>query len=233
VELATDRSAGEGGAGEGLPGHDENLDGDGTSTSETDREERRRREPEPPLEIASEQLKFRSWEAADMERFWPLFRTPRMVKRFVNTYRLIRVRIPPRELAGYEGSPAEPGEYRVVMLLLAVVCGFPNVAPTFLARLKVAPGPGRQSWMEFVSALALDDSPEAEQTQGRRAHDPWDPKPGPGVLTPSDEELGDLRQALLALDAAAPGAFPSDLAPYTRWAKQVARYSFTASTTEV
>jgi hypothetical protein len=61
-----------------------------------------------------------------------LFHTPRAVKRFVNTYRLIRVSIPEVEMSEFIGTETTPGRYRVAQVLLATVCGYPNVASLFL-----------------------------------------------------------------------------------------------------
>jgi KAP family P-loop domain/LGFP repeat len=190
--------------------------------------EQRRAEPPPPAPLDSEQLQFKSWEAKTMEHFWPLFRTPRMVKRFVNTYRLIRVRVPSESLSTFEGSADVPGDYLAAMLLLAVICGYPNVAPEFLRRLREAANE-RKTWGEFVEALALDtDAADAnavpvapnghpEQTINDEAH-----------LEPATEngEWAELRKALRRLEAA---ALLPDISHYGQWIERTARYSFSAS----
>lgn len=71
-------------------------------------------------------------EAADVQRFQPLFETPRSVKRFANTYCLIRVGVSERDWAGYIGENEVPGKYRNPMLLLAVASAFPSLSRTWL-----------------------------------------------------------------------------------------------------
>ena len=59
----------------------------------------------------------------DLQRLSPLFRTPRAVKRFINTYRLVKVGIEPDEIDRFEGSRPTPGTSRIAQVLLAVVAG--------------------------------------------------------------------------------------------------------------
>jgi KAP family P-loop domain/Papain family cysteine protease len=90
---------------------------------------------EKSKKLNPEKLKFQEWELRDMQRLAPLFRTPRAVKRFVNTYRLLRVGISDADLGAFEGTANTPGSYRVAQVLLAIVAGYPNLAPRFLRRL--------------------------------------------------------------------------------------------------
>jgi hypothetical protein len=103
-----------------------------------------------------ERLKLRQWEVNDLKRLAKLFHTPRAAKRFVNTYRLIRVGIPEADLTEFIGSASTPGRYRIAQMLLAIVCGYPNVAPLFLQiMLKQARTPNRNlTWTKFVVACA-------------------------------------------------------------------------------
>jgi hypothetical protein len=55
-------------------------------------------------------------------------RSPRGVKRFVNVYRLIRAGIAPQDYDAFVGSGENPGDYQVVLLLLAIVIGAPTIA---------------------------------------------------------------------------------------------------------
>ena len=50
-------------------------------------------------QLSADQLDFRDWEAQDIYRLWPLFHTPRSVKRFINIYRLLRAE--PRSRASW------------------------------------------------------------------------------------------------------------------------------------
>ena len=98
----------------------------------------------PPNDAESiERLVLSEWEQRDLERLSALFRAPRAVKRFLNTYRFLRASLLPTERDSFVGSVDHPGEYRVVLVLLSVVVSFSNIAPLFLQRL-LDYDPGRQ-----------------------------------------------------------------------------------------
>jgi hypothetical protein len=125
-----------------------------------------------PDKLNPEQLKFREWELEDIKRLSPLFRTPRAVKRFVNTYRLVRVGIPSYELAAFEGTAANPGRYRIAQVLLGVVAGYPNLAPRFLQRLREQSNAGKgsaETWMEFLDRCAAPIEEQKPQSDKRTA----------------------------------------------------------------
>jgi KAP family P-loop domain len=114
------------------------------------------RREEPKHEAAAftplnpEQLDFKEWEEQDIYQLWPLFRTPRSIKRFINIYRLLRASLTTDlEVARFEGTKEQPGEYQQVLLLLAVVTAFPNEATRFMYRLK--------NWLETGSNQSDDN----------------------------------------------------------------------------
>lgn len=87
-----------------------------------------------------------------MERLAPLIgRSPRAVKRFVNTYRLIRATVPAVELPKFTGTGDDTGEYPAVLLLLALIAGAPSCAPDFFQELQAA-SPS-QSLREFLGRI--------------------------------------------------------------------------------
>jgi hypothetical protein len=77
-----------------------------------------------PIEATS--LEFTPQEKRDINTLWPLFTTPRGVKRFINTYRLLRASVPEASTARFEGTEKEPGEYQIALLLLAIASSSPN-----------------------------------------------------------------------------------------------------------
>jgi hypothetical protein len=86
--------------------------------------------------IHPKQLEFTAWEKRDIDLLWRMFRTPRTVKRFINTYRLLRAGLTPgEEMRRFEGNATEPGEYQIALLLLAIVTSSPNETETFLYKL--------------------------------------------------------------------------------------------------
>ena len=75
-------------------------------------------------------------ESAELElikQLWPLMPSPRAVKRLSNVYRFVRAQVPPHELPSFTGESGPPGEYPAVLILLAVLIGLPDDAPTVLS----------------------------------------------------------------------------------------------------
>jgi KAP-like P-loop domain-containing protein len=107
--------------------------GDGTDGVLGERHDRAARAPLP-----AQMLKITQEEATAMSAVAPLVgTTPRTVKRFVNTYRLLKARADdPAEFGHPQGSI---GDHEVVAFLLAVVTGRPAVYRRLLAALACAP----------------------------------------------------------------------------------------------
>jgi hypothetical protein len=90
----------------------------------------------PFAPIPPRQLEFTQWEQADIQLLWPMFRTPRTVKRFVNIYRLLRAGlVSDTAVKSFEGTQEARGEYQVALLLLAAITAFPNEVSQLLYRL--------------------------------------------------------------------------------------------------
>lgn len=199
--------------------------------------------PAPPAEAeAIERLAISAWEQEDMQRLATLFRTPRTVKRFLNTYRFLRASLPPAERAAFVGTAEDPGDYRVVIVLLAVVVSFSNIAPLFLQRLlDYGAGAGHHTWRAFITSVQIDRMPprrqaaraaDAKAASARASRRDGTP---PGDVPPSWEEA-EWRNLCVALaelgagDAAGGPAFPPpSLEAYVQWIPRVARYSFSLS----
>ncbi len=94
----------------------------------------------------SQRLKVTAREISDIYRFGPLFQTPRAVKRFGNTYSLIRVGIEENDWVDFIGSTEYPRSYRMPMLMLAVACAFPTLSRRWLISLKTSEAP---QWTSF------------------------------------------------------------------------------------
>jgi hypothetical protein len=65
-------------------------------------------------------------------------KTPRTMKRFVNVYRIIKAGLDGERLDALVGAGGQDGEYRAVLMLLAVAHGAPEVAPLFFRGVKTA-----------------------------------------------------------------------------------------------
>lgn len=116
-----------------------------------------------PVEPDPEQLTLQHWEIESLKRCAPLFRTPRAAKRLVNTYRLLRVGVPPQELAAFEGTAKAPGNYRLPMVLLAVVAGYPSLATMLLNQLRQSKN---ADWDSFFDSAENSEVAQSEEWSG-------------------------------------------------------------------
>lgn len=99
---------------------------------------------EPPtgqdIEILEEALIIREVESQFAGRLHRFIPTPRAAKRFANIYRLLKAPVGRDQLQRHEGTIEIPGEFRLPMLLLALLIGHPDEAallfPQFLARAR-------------------------------------------------------------------------------------------------
>ena len=195
--------------------------------------------------LPAQVLKITPDEATAMSAVAPLVgTTPRTVKRFVNTYRLLKAQADdPAEFGHLQGSI---GDHEVVAFLLAVVTGRPAVYRRLLPALICAPD--RQTLQPVVAALT-PPTPEPPA--------PNTPLPGSAALNPPKLNLPMADPAASAPPAPIPpasapaGAADPALADvlswlarypryanapahrYAKWAMEVARFSFTPTTADV
>jgi hypothetical protein len=112
--------------------------------------------PAPPAhDLNPESLEMSSHELEMMELLAPLLgRSPRALKRFVNTYRLIKARqIDP---VGFSVSGRHPVRFDdAVMVLLAVSTGSPRLAPRLLNTLSGPPTRGVRL-VDLLTTMAAD-----------------------------------------------------------------------------
>ena len=187
-------------------------------------EEEPKKAAEPP--INPDLLKFKAWEEDDLQRLSPLFRTPRAVKRFINTYRLVKVGIDPNKMDEFEGARSAPGTARIAQALLAVVAGYPNLAEHFLQLLlaQVHAEKPVKTWSGFLAACK--SAPAIHPDGGRPVQRS---KSASAAQTPGAEEQA-WQQMIAALGAvSADGFLPDDLEPYIEMVSRVARFSFSVS----
>ncbi len=126
---------------------------------------------------------------------------PRLAKRFVNIYRLLRVHAAETPEVDFAGEPESVG-YKAALILLAINIGHPDIYPKILRALRATGDEdGWQDWLQKAKGrLGADGSP---------AFDEKDLK-----------ELGVIAKKL------APLSIPSSMAPYKLWAPRVGRYAF-------
>jgi hypothetical protein len=105
-----------------------------------------------------------------------LCRSPRAAKRFLNTYRLIRAHLGQREMDSF--TELQNGEYKLVMLLLAILVGLPDSARELLRTIA-----------ETEESLDLTREPSVKRVPG------WD-----AVAALLRAELGQDRLGATALE---------------------------------
>jgi AbiJ-like protein/KAP-like P-loop domain-containing protein len=145
-----------------------------------------------------EPLKIEGWEQEFMKELYLLIPSPRAGKRFVNLYRLIRAMVEPNNWIAFVGNKLS-GEYRPVLLLLAILVGYPAAAAELLGKLMQQPEEG--IWWEFVDNFG-------NSLPGTRAD---------GTKPELMEKLSRLRDLI-------PNTEPCRV--FRRYAVQVARFSF-------
>jgi|GEM_PF-1746306 len=95
-------------------------------------------------------------------------RSPRSAKRFVNIYRLIRSALPAGEID--EFIDERSGNYRPVLLLLAIVVGVPNVAVELFAHILTVGGERKVS--DIASGITVDNAKDvAAAAEWQKARD--------------------------------------------------------------
>jgi hypothetical protein len=170
---------------------------------------------DPPAVVdtrqAIEALFLYDWEETYMQALHAFIPTPRLAKRFVNVYRLLRVRATEKNFEHFIGDKFD-GEYRTVLLLLAINIGFPSVGAVLLRVL------ARQRPTGTLSHFLKDLDPETpDEDRGEWARAIlWSPQ--------HKAELASLKGAISTL-VPHPN-FPETLGPYVDWAEEVGRYSF-------
>jgi hypothetical protein len=155
--------------------------------------------------------------------------TPRTVKRFVNTYRLLKARADdPARFSRPQGSI---GDHEVVAFLLAVVTGRPAIYQRLLPALICAPD--QQTLQPVVAALIPPaPDPSALNLPVTDAAASVTPVPVPLARTTAgaaDPALADVLSWL----ARYPRYANAPAHRYAKWAMEVARFSFTPTTADV
>ena len=110
-----------------------------------------------PLAPPTEGLKISERELRFMDVVAPLMpRTPRSVKRFVNIYRLYKAALSTQALARFMGTPENPGNFKAVQILLALVIGTPSFAKAVVGALDGSLGENKKL-SNLVTSIELED----------------------------------------------------------------------------
>lgn len=166
----------------------------------------------PPHKPSSdEEVLFNDWEQAFLQALHPFVSTPRLAKRMINIYRLIRVHA--LETPWRDTFLAPDGDYRAVLILLALNIGHPRFCGPLLRRLPSEAGAEQMHAILFAFQAAETEQVDSEEEVDRilakmvlvsRQFDNWNrAHPDEGLLT-----------------------IPDDIEIYRRWAPEVGRFSF-------
>jgi len=153
-----------------------------------------------PRQVAPERLQLEKWERAAINECHPLFRTPRAVKRLVNTYCLIRVGVSEHEWDQFLGSENRPrAQYRTPLLMMAVGAAYPGLASRWLELVR-----RDGSWIPDLAKLS-----------------------GSGVLAGRGLKYAEWCRLSEALSQITANDFaPFDQALFEEWVPRVRRYFF-------
>ncbi len=160
---------------------------------------------------------------------FPFIESPRLAKRFVNIYRLLRVAAATRNSSFSQFTHSEEGDYRAVLLLLAITVGEADVASDLLNALHNSGNGSFRTWLtdkarhyeeEWAKLnrirIARETSsgasipPSGRETRLFTLH---------GATDRIEAKFGNLRKLKSA-------SFDDRLEVYGRWAREVGRYSF-------
>jgi KAP family P-loop domain len=153
---------------------------------------------EQKIRMDSEALRLEDWERECMKRLNELVPSPRAAKRFVNVYRLLRASIGDDRWDRFIGD-ASGGLYRPVLLLLAILTGYPAEATEILRA--ILDGRATTTFWALIDELGKGPAPTEDAERWRelfgRLH-------GLRTLVPENQQCAEL----------------------VEYARQVARYSF-------
>lgn len=166
---------------------------------------------DPPVELTPPALRIDPAELRFMQSLAPFITTPRAAKRLVNSYRLLRAQLDEVELTQFIDPQTGEGDYQAVLVLLAILIGFPNqAAAIFGVVADQSAGHGDDFW-GLLDSLRPADQSAAQATDLQQA---------------DRESWRQLAEYLDALRHDGTLAAPLPLAPFRRWSFQVARLSF-------
>jgi len=162
------------------------------------------------------------WEERFMAALFCYIETPRLAKRLVNIYRLIRVRAASVEKDFSFFVIKETGQYRAVLLLLAISVGRSGAAPEILNDLHLAGNGSFRDWLRQQSQT-YESKREGLGGSGVNTERIVMYENLSKACIDTIEELDMVSKNLMETNAP---SLDDDLANYAKWAREVGRYSF-------
>ena len=169
----------------------------------------------PPRSLPAEVLRVSPDESAALSEVADLVgTTPRTVKRFVNTFRLLKAGSALPEQFGAAAYDGGPGDHEVVAFLLATLIGRPYAAPSVLSALRTA-----ASTTSVVDAVRACQPPDP-------ALDPPNARQRPTQLEEAARQRDQVVTIVGWLDTH-PRYASAPAGRFSAWIPETSRYSFT------
>lgn len=153
--------------------------------------------------------------------------TPRLANRFVNIYRLLRVRAESLNSDMQTFLNQENGEYRATLLLLAINIGYPKHAPELFEKINNAENDflnwltnTRERYIRETN-LGSGDNESGEIIQDQKQKN--SAMEYEKILKEIEVKIDKVIQSLVDLGGT---SIETDMNHYIKWAKEVNRYSF-------
>lgn len=213
------------------PSTDLDLETEAVATMERNKlnllaeEERQRQQEKLETDKRIEAMLLQEWEEEFIAALSPFIQTPRLAKRLVNTYRLLRVHIAmiiEEEKDDFSKFiDRELGDYRAVLILLAINVGCADVAPEIFRDLDTAEGDSFLKWITQTSKKYEEKRHDQQENYG----------PGSGEIRLGELIFGlakiksNIDSVIELLGSNGP-SFDDRLEIYRKWAHEVGRYSF-------
>lgn len=206
---------------------------------EAEREERERAEAQR-REVEQEETRkrieamfLRDWEKQFISALYPFIRTPRLAGRFNNTYRLLRVRAAGVEKDFSVFIDREQGEYRAMLILLAIVVGRATVAPEICNDLDAGDSHSFDEWLKNTAQqyeqerMKLEQERLAGESETGAGGRPSSRETRLAELHDATEEIREGIATVKKTLAEMNGPDVDDrVSSYRKWACEVGRYSF-------
>jgi hypothetical protein len=157
-------------------------------------------------------VQLEDWDVTHMNRCAALIQTPRGVKRFVNTYRLVRAGLDRTLWDDFRANDGGGSQCGITLLLLAVAAGYPSIARAWFAALRRA---GGATWL-----VATDD--EVRDMEGWRDFEDALLEVAQARSLPAKKQMDKLLDSLPAL----PKLKPEEQPRLFVWLDQVERFAF-------
>jgi hypothetical protein len=206
---------------ERTPGSTNHASESQASVEQSESETRRYRE-ELNQRIRDDAIRLHACEKQFIEAMFAFISTPRLAKRFINIYRLLRARVAIVDRGLDSFTDRENGEYRVALLLLAIAVGHAEQAHEILHDLDPSQDGSFIKWLEGKgdkeeSTANVEQVGDGDSLDRRRRN---------GHSDAAASIRDGVRSVMAYLEERGGPPFDDRLGLYGKWWQDVAAYSF-------